>query len=50
VAVEDLEAMFVEKRLPVGSESWKKSSADWLESMAGLALSAAAEHHALKGA
>lgn len=48
VAVEDLKAMFVEKRLPVGSENWKKSRAEWVENTAGLALSAAKKYHALK--
>jgi hypothetical protein len=44
VAVEDLKAMFVEKRFPDGSENWKKSWADWAENTTALAASAAKEY------
>lgn len=49
VAVEDLKAMFVEKRLPDGWETWKKTRKDWIENTLELARSAAKEYHALKG-
>ncbi|HWT03469.1 MAG TPA: hypothetical protein VN256_24680 [Pyrinomonadaceae bacterium] len=48
LAVEDLRAMFVDKRLPAGWETWKKSWKDWVENTAGLVKSAAKEYHALK--
>ncbi|MBV9927554.1 MAG: hypothetical protein JOZ96_21230 [Acidobacteria bacterium] len=50
VSVEDLRAMFVEKRLPDGWETWKKSWGDWVKSTNKLFLSAAAEYHRLKRA
>ena len=48
VAVEDLKNMFIEKRLPAGSEGWKKSWADWIENTAELAASAAKQYHTLR--
>jgi hypothetical protein len=48
VAVEDLKAMFVEKRFPAGSENWKKSWTDWVENTTGLAVSAAKEYHTVR--
>ena len=50
LAVEDLKAMFVEKRLPDGWETWKKTRTDWVENTFELAMSAVKEYHALKGA
>ena len=47
--VADLKSMFVEKRLPNGWETWKKSRADWVTNTTGLLLSAAKEYHKLKG-
>jgi hypothetical protein len=46
VSVDDLRAMFVDKRLPDGWETWKKSRADWIRHTAGLILSAVKEYHA----
>lgn len=39
-AVEDLKAMFVEKRLPDGWENWTKTAGDWVANTSALALSA----------
>lgn len=50
VAVQDLEAMFVEKRLPEGWETWKKFRADWVKNTTGLLISAAKEYRALRQA
>ena len=47
--VEDLRLMFVEKRLPNGWETWKKSRVDWVTNTTGLLISAAREYHRLKG-
>jgi hypothetical protein len=41
VAVEDLKAMFVDKRLPDGWESWKKTRIDWVKNTTGLLAGAA---------
>jgi hypothetical protein len=48
VTVEDLKALFVEKRLPKGSDNWKKSWTDWVENTTGLAISAAEAYHTLR--
>jgi hypothetical protein len=48
VAVQDLEAMFVDKRLPEGWENWKKSRIDWVKNTAELLVSAGREYLALK--
>jgi hypothetical protein len=48
VAVEDLKAMFVDKRLPNGWETWKKTRADWVKNTTGLMISARKEYRALK--
>jgi hypothetical protein len=48
VAVEDLKAMFVDKRLPDGWETWKKSRRDWIENTHGLFESAREEYRKLK--
>jgi len=39
-SVDDLKAMFVEKRLPEGWESWKKTAGDWVVNTSALALAA----------
>lgn len=39
-SVDDLKAMFVEKRLPDGWENWTKSATDWVANTSALALSA----------
>lgn len=48
VAVDDLRAMFVEKRLPDGWETWEKRRIDWVINTTGLMISAGKEYHALK--
>jgi hypothetical protein len=48
VAVEDLKAMFVDKRLPDGWETWKKSGIDWVKNTKGLLESAREEYRKLK--
>jgi hypothetical protein len=48
LAVEDIKAMFVEKRLPNGWETWKKSRMDWVKNTTGLLASAAKEYRTLK--
>lgn len=50
VAVEDLKLMFVEKRLPAGWESWKKSRIDWVKNTKALYDSAKDEYARLKQA
>jgi len=44
VAVQDLTAMFVDKRLPEGWKSWRKLRLDWVKHTTGLLLSAAREY------
>lgn len=48
VAVQDLKAMFVDKRLPDGWESWKKTRVDWVKNTTGLLISAAKEYRTLR--
>ena len=48
VSLRDLEAMFLEKRLPDGWETWKKSRMDWVKNTTGLLVSAAKEYRALR--
>jgi hypothetical protein len=48
VSVDDLNTMFVEKRLPDGWETWKKTRLDWVKNTTGLVLSASKAYHALK--
>ena len=43
-SVEDLESMFVQKRLPEGFETWKKTGADWVANTIHLAIGAAKEY------
>lgn len=50
VAVEDLQAMFVDKRLPDGWETWEKTRRDWVKNTTGLIISAGKEYRALKRA
>ena len=49
VDVSDLKTMFVDKRLPQGWETWKKSRLDWVTNTTGLLVSAAKEYRKLKG-
>jgi hypothetical protein len=44
VFVQDLQAMFVDKRLPDGWETWKKSRIDWVKNTAALLHSARKEY------
>jgi hypothetical protein len=48
VAVQDLKAMFVDKRLPEGWETWKKSRIDWVRNTISLLISAGKEYRTLK--
>ena len=48
VPLRDVEAMFLEKRLPDGWETWKKSRLDWLENTTGLLISAGKKYWFLK--
>lgn len=50
LAVEDLKAMFVDKRLPDGWETWEKTWDDWVKNTTHLIHSAAKEYRALKKA
>ena len=40
LALEDVESMFVDKRLPKGWETWKKTRADWILNTTALMISA----------
>jgi hypothetical protein len=40
ISLDEVRSMFVEKRLPDGWESWKKTRSDWLKHTAGLVKSA----------
>ena len=48
VAVPDLETMFVNKRLPDGWKTWKKSRLDWVRNTTALLISAGKEYRTLK--
>lgn len=48
LAIGDLEAMFQDKRLPEGWESWKKSRTDWVKNTTALLVSAGKEYMALR--
>lgn len=50
VTVQDLKSMFVDKHLPEGWETWKKSRLDWVKNTTGLLISASKEYLTLKGA
>ena len=50
VDVQDVRAMFVDKRLPDGWENWKKTSRDWVTHTTGLVVIAGKEYLALKRA
>jgi hypothetical protein len=49
VSVEDLDLMFVKKRLPDGWQNWKKSRIDWVINTTALIVSAGKEYAARKG-
>lgn len=44
ISVEDVQAMFVDKRLPDGWDTWKKSRIDWVRHTTHLVISAAREY------
>jgi hypothetical protein len=46
--VQDLTSMFVEKRLPVGWDTWEKSRNDWVRNTLTLAFEAAREYRRLQ--
>ena len=48
VDVQDLKAMFVDKRLPDRWETWKKTRIDWVRNTTGLMISAGKEYRAIK--
>ncbi|MES2625975.1 MAG: hypothetical protein V4628_11905 [Pseudomonadota bacterium] len=48
ISVQDLTAMFVDKRLPDGWETWKKSRLDWIKNTTALLISARKEYFLLK--
>jgi len=48
LAVDDLELMFVQKRLPAGWETWKKSRRDWGTNTTALMHTAREEYNRLK--
>jgi hypothetical protein len=48
LAVEDVRAMFVEKRFPDGWETWKKSRIDWVRNTTALLIAAGKEYLARK--
>jgi hypothetical protein len=48
VAVQDLKSMFVDKRLPDGWQSWKKSRVDWVTNTTALLISAAKQYRKLR--
>jgi len=49
ISVSDLETMFVQKKLPSGWESWRKTRVDWLKNTTALLISAGKEYLKLKG-
>jgi hypothetical protein len=50
ISVRDIEWMFVDKHLPTGWETWRKTRVDWVRNTVALAVSAAAAYHKLKRA
>jgi hypothetical protein len=48
ISLQDVRALFLEKRLPAGWRNWKKLRSDWVKHTVALARSAAAEYHALR--
>ena len=48
VAVQDLKAMFMDKHLPDGWETWKKSRINWVRNTTSLLISAGKEYWTLK--
>lgn len=50
LSVQDLHLMFVDKRLPEGWQTWKKTRLDWVRNTTALALTAGREYLRLKKA
>lgn len=50
VAVDDLKAMFVEKRFPEGWRAWRKTRLDWVTNTTALVIAAGKEYRKLKRA
>jgi hypothetical protein len=48
LSLEDVESMFVHKRLPEGWESWRKTRADWITNTTALIVSAGKAYLALQ--
>jgi len=48
VSLEDLRAMFLDKRFPAGWDAWKKTTLDWVVNTTGLLMSAGKEYLRLK--
>ena len=48
LSVEDLKVMFVDRRLPAGWESWRKTRIDWIKNTNGLMESAKEDYKRLK--
>lgn len=48
ISVEDLKTMFVDKRLPDGWKTWKKTRKDWVINTTALLISAGKEYHSIK--
>lgn len=48
LAVQDLRAMFVDKRLPDGWETWKKTKFDWVKNTTALLIDAAKAYREFK--
>jgi hypothetical protein len=49
IEINDLRMMFVDKRFPLGWETWKKMRLDWVTNTSALLMSAANEYRKLKG-
>ena len=48
IDVDDVKAMFIDKRFPPGWETWKKTSHDWVKNTTGLLVSAGKEYLRLR--
>ncbi len=48
ISVRDIEYMFVDKHLPSGWQTWRKTRIDWVRNTVALAVSAAGAYHKLK--
>ena len=48
IAVQDLQSMFLQKRLPEGWQTWKKLRIDWVKNTTALLISAGKAYHEMK--